>query len=125
MLLKDYYTITSQSTDSESGATLFRISLNGGHEIYKGHFPEKAVSPGVCNLQIMKECAERIVGKELTIKTMAQCKMPAMITPDGTPELTVSVKTEETPDGWQTVASIFNESTTYITFKGLLIPEQQ
>jgi len=125
MLLKDYYTITSQSTDSESGATLFRIKLNGGHEIYKGHFPEKAVSPGVCNLQIMKECAERIVGKELTIKTMAQCKMPAMITPDGTPELTVSVKTAETPDGWQTVASIFNESTTYITFKGLLIPEQQ
>ena len=47
MLLKDYYTITSQSTDSESGATLFRIRLNGGHEIYKGHFPEKAVSPGV------------------------------------------------------------------------------
>lgn len=125
MLLKDYYTITSQSTDSESGATLFRIRLNGGHEIYKGHFPEKAVSPGVCNLQIMKECAERIVGKELTIKTMAQCKMPAMITPDGTPELTVSVKTEETTDGWQTIASIFNESTTYITFKGLLIPEQQ
>ena len=125
MLLKDYYTITSQSTDSESGATLFRIRLNGGHEIYKGHFPEKAVSPGVCNLQIMKECAERIVGKELTIKTMAQCKMPAMITPDGTPELTVSVKTEETADDWQTVASIFNESTTYITFKGLLIPEQQ
>ncbi|MBR4619974.1 MAG: hydroxymyristoyl-ACP dehydratase [Salinivirgaceae bacterium] len=125
MLLKDYYTITSQSTDSESGATLFHIRLNGGHEIYKGHFPEKAVSPGVCNLQIMKECAERIVGKELTIKTMAQCKMPAMITPDGTPELTVSVKTEETADGWQTIASIFNESTTYITFKGLLIPEQQ
>ena len=125
MLLKDYYTITSQSTDSESGATLFRIRLNGGHEIYKGHFPEKAVSPGVCNLQIMKECAERIVGKELTIKTMAQCKMPAMITPDGTPELTVSVKTEETPDGRQTIASIFNESTTYITFKGLLIPEEQ
>ena len=125
MLLKDYYTITSQSTDSESGATLFRIRLNGGHEIYKGHFPEKAVSPGVCNLQIMKECAERIVGKELTIRTMEQCKMPAMITPDGTPELTVSVKTGETADGWQTIASIFNESTTYITFKGLLIPEQQ
>ena len=86
MLLKDYYSIISQSTDEATGAHLFRIKLNGGHEIYKGHFPEKAVSPGVCNLQIMKECAERIVGKELTIKTMAQCKMPAMITPDGTPE---------------------------------------
>ncbi|MBR5642897.1 MAG: hydroxymyristoyl-ACP dehydratase [Salinivirgaceae bacterium] len=124
MLLKDYYSIISQSTDEATGAHLFRIKLNGGHEIYKGHFPEKAVSPGVCNLQIMKECAELIVGKELTIKTMAQCKMPAMITPDGTPELTVSVATAETEGGYQTTASIFNDSTTYITFKGILTPEQ-
>ena len=99
---------------------MFRIRLNPEHEIYQGHFPEKAVSPGVCNLQIMKECAERIVGKELTIKTMAQCKMPAMITPDGTPELTVSVVVSETEGGYQMTASIVNESTTYITFKGIL-----
>ena len=120
MLLKDYYSIISQSTDEATGAQLFRIRLNPEHEIYQGHFPEKAVSPGVCNLQIMKECAERIVGKELTIKTMAQCKMPAMITPDGTPELTVSVVVSETEGGYQMTASIVNESTTYITFKGIL-----
>lgn len=120
MLLKDYYSIISQSADEATGAQLFRIRLNPEHEIYKGHFPEKAVSPGVCNLQIMKECAERIVGKELTIKTMAQCKMPAMITPDGTPELTVSVVVSETEGGYQMTASIVNESTTYITFKGIL-----
>ena len=120
MLLKDYYSIISQSADEATGAQLFRIRLNPEHEIYQGHFPEKAVSPGVCNLQIMKECAERIVGKELTIKTMAQCKMPAMITPDGTPELTVSVVVSETEGGYQMTASIVNESTTYITFKGIL-----
>ena len=120
MLLKDYYSIISQSADEATGAHLFRIRLNPEHEIYQGHFPEKAVSPGVCNLQIMKECAERIVGKELTIKTMAQCKMPAMITPDGTPELTVSVVVSETEGGYQMTASIVNESTTYITFKGIL-----
>ena len=120
MLLKDYYSIISQSADEATGAHLFRIRLNPEHEIYQGHFPEKAVSPGVCNLQIMKECAERIVGKELTIKSMAQCKMPAMITPDGTPELTVSVVVSETEGGYQMTASIVNESTTYITFKGIL-----
>ena len=120
MLLKDYYSIISQSADEATGAQLFRIRLNPEHEIYQGHFPEKAVSPGVCNLQIMKECAERIVSKELTIKTMAQCKMPAMITPDGTPELTVSVVVSETEGGYQMTASIINESTTYITFKGIL-----
>ena len=123
MLLKDYYTITSQSTDRESGATLFRIKLNDGHEIYKGHFPEKAVSPGVCNIQMMKECAERVVGKGLIIKQMSQCKMPAMITPDGTPELSVSTLITETDGGYSLVSSIFNESTTYITFKGTLIAE--
>lgn len=123
MLLINYYNILSQSVDETSGTYIFRIKLNPDHEIYKGHFPEKPVSPGVCNLQIMKECAEQILGHDLTIKEMAQCKMPAMITPDGTPELSVSVAIENTENGYKTVASIFNESTTYITFKGILIPE--
>lgn len=125
MLLKNFYDIQSQSVDESTGAHVFRIRLNPEHEIYKGHFPERPVSPGVCNLQIMKECAERIVGQELTIKEMAQCKMPAMITPDGTPELSVSVSIENVENGYKTVASIYNESTTYITFKGILIPEQK
>lgn len=124
MLLKNYYDILSQSVDETSNAHIFRIRLNPDHEIYKGHFPERPVSPGVCNLQIMKECAERIVGQDLTIKEMAQCKMPAMITPDGTPELSVSVSIENVENGYKTNASIFNESTTYITFKGILTPEQ-
>ncbi len=124
MLLKEYYNVLSQTVDNNNGNNIFRIKLNPEHEIYKGHFPERPVSPGVCNIQIMKECAERIVGKELTIKNMVQCKMPAMITPDGTPELSVSVAIEKNDDGYKTVASIFNESTTYITFKGTLTPEQ-
>ena len=122
MLLKNFYTIISE-TENESGTRIFRLRLNPDHEIYKGHFPEKPITPGVCNIQMMKECAERVVGKELIIKQMSQCKMPAMITPDGTPELSVSTLITETDGGYSLVASIFNESTTYITFKGTLIAE--
>lgn len=122
MLLKDFYTIISEA-ENEFGARIFRLRLNPDHEIYKGHFPEKPITPGVCNIQIMKECAERVVGKGLTIKTMSQCKMPAMIAPDGTPELSVSTLITETDGGYNLVSSIFNESTTYITFKGTLISE--
>lgn len=125
MLLKDFYSVLSQSIDEPTGAQLFRIRLNPEHEIYKGHFPEKPITPGVCNIQMMKECAERVIGKELIIKSMSQCKMPAMITPDGTPELTISVSVTFSDEGYKTVASIFNESTTYITFKGILTPEQK
>lgn len=125
MLLINYYDIISQSVDETSGAHIFRIKLNPDHKIYKGHFPERPVSPGVCNLQIMKECAERILGQDLTIKEMAQCKMPAMITPDGTPELSVSVSIETVETGFKMTASIFNDSITYITFKGILTPEQK
>ena len=58
-LLNDFYTELS-STFSKENETGFKslIRLNPLHEVYKGHFPQVPVAPGVVLVQIIKESQE-------------------------------------------------------------------
>lgn len=89
MLLPDYYTILNRR--SEGDATVFEIALNAACEVYKGHFPEMPVSPGVCNIQMVKECVEEVVGKPLILNYIQQCRLTTLVTPQQHPTVEVRV----------------------------------
>ena len=46
MLLNKYFTIHSVERRDED--TIFHVTLNPNHEIYRGHFQGNPISPGVC-----------------------------------------------------------------------------
>jgi len=56
MVLKDFYTVSG----SEENENIYTTSLkvNGAHEIYKGHFPNRPVTPEVVLMQLFKDEAE-------------------------------------------------------------------
>ena len=74
MLIKDYYTIENVLRP-ENGFVRFEISLNADCQVYEGHFPGEPVSPCVCNIQMIKECAEQVVGKSLLMNNLQQCRL--------------------------------------------------
>lgn len=123
MLLDNFYSIESHTTDEATNTHLFGIKLNPNHCIYNGHFPQRPVTPGVCSIQIIKECIEQVIGSELIIKQMAQCKMPSMITPDQTPNLTLSLQIKESDEGFQASAKLSHLETDCIIFKATLVKE--
>jgi 3-hydroxyacyl-[acyl-carrier-protein] dehydratase len=100
MLLENLYKINKKEA-TESG-TAFYIELNPEHEIYKGHFPGQPVLPGVCSLQIIKECAQEILGTELQYSQMGSCKFNSSIDPvrNNKIQLNISLKPKE-DDGFQ------------------------
>ncbi|MGM9809608.1 MAG: hypothetical protein ACI30J_01905 [Paludibacteraceae bacterium] len=55
----NYYHILSSDITSDEG--MFRVALNADCEVYQGHFPGEPVCPGVCNIQMIKECAEIVL----------------------------------------------------------------
>ena len=120
MLIKDFYTVRKKEV-LEDGSYLYSVSLNPRHEIYKGHFPEKPITPGVCNIQMIKELCEDAVQKPLTFRTVSRCRLTAMVTPDGSPDLEVRIRTE---DGGKTEASIFYGDTTYMTLSGTAVEKK-
>ena len=85
MLLNDFFTITELNADVETLTA--RIALNVKHRIYNGHFPDNPVTPGVVQMQIVKEILETHFKKPLRLKTMSKCKFLQILNPETTPEI--------------------------------------
>ena len=117
MLHDYYYTIKNQQTTGD--ATLFDVALLPDCSVYEGHFPGMPVAPGVCNIQMIKECVERIAGKPLLLESMTQCKFVTMITPAQHRALQVRILSTESEDNRLKVsATIGCDNTDYVIFKG-------
>lgn len=60
----------------------FRVRLNADHAVFAGHFPGNPVLPGVCSLQIVRECASLLAGRPLRYVSIRESKFLSVITPD-------------------------------------------
>jgi 3-hydroxyacyl-[acyl-carrier-protein] dehydratase len=91
MLLKDFYKVEQVEKISEGkyNATVF---LNNAHAIFKGHFPENPVTPGVCMMQIIKELSQDIVESSLLMVSSSNVKFMALINPDTNPRLRLELE---------------------------------
>lgn len=85
-LLTEFYTITSSEPINDTDRAI-KVRLNPQHAVYAGHFPQQPVVPGVCMLQIIKECLEKACKASLQYKQIASCKFLSSINPKETPEL--------------------------------------
>ncbi|MBR9757920.1 MAG: 3-hydroxyacyl-ACP dehydratase [Algicola sp.] len=93
MLLKDFYTI-SQLDVTDHIATA-HITINKDHEVFKGHFPGNPVTPGVCMMQIIKELTQNVVNKTLFMESSSNVKFMAIINPEETPDLVLTLNISE------------------------------
>lgn len=96
-LLSNFYEVTRSEQINETDWVV-QVMLNPQHAIYNGHFPQQPVVPGVCILQIIKECIEKTQQASLQYKHIASCKFLSAINPHETPELKLSlnIKKNET-----------------------------
>ncbi len=93
MLLKDLYKITSfKKEDAILNAS---IHLNKDHEIFKGHFPDNPVMPGVCMIQIIKELTEQALNAELFMEKSSNIKFMLLINPEVHADLSLELKITE------------------------------
>jgi len=111
-LVEDFYDIKDRR--DEETQTVFRVALRPDCKVYEGHFPGAPVAPGVCNIQMILECAEQVAGHPLMLNYISQCRMTKLITPAECPELDVCIQLE----GENLVAGIMNGEEVYLTMKG-------
>jgi len=103
MLLKNrFYTV--ESTSTEGNAHKFVVKIDANHSIFKGHFPQQPVVPGVCTIQMLKECVSDLLGKCIRYTSIPSCKFISSIIPsDDAVELSIVVVNENT---FQAVVSL-------------------
>lgn len=93
MLLNDFYTIESfEQQDKQVDAV---IKIDKTHEIFKGHFPTKPVTPGVCIIQIVKELAEKALDERLFMQKASNIKFKSLINPEENDTLNMQLALKE------------------------------
>ena len=79
MLINDFFFIENkQETENE---LIYSISLNEKHKIYKGHFPNQPIAPGVVLAQIVKELCQNHLNRELKMKSSRNMKFLNVLDP--------------------------------------------
>lgn len=91
MLLQDFYKVEKIDKTGEGKYTA-TVFLNNAHAIFKGHFPDNPVTPGVCMMQIIKELTQDIVGSSLQLVSASNVKFMALINPDINPTLRLELE---------------------------------
>lgn len=112
-MLIDFY--KTEQYKSDGGQINAVIRINPQHDIFKGHFPNNPVTPGVCMLQIFKELAENHLQRKLQIKECSNVKFMALINPGTDPVLELNLALSETESGvFKAKATASFENTTAI-----------
>lgn len=118
MLLKDKFYKVVEETRVDDQNAVYRCELVADCDVYRGHFPEKPVCPGVCNIEMIKECTMMLTGKKLLIKGIKQCRLTAVAAPQVCPVVDVTVCATPIEGGYQVVARIADETQSYMEYKG-------
>ena len=81
MKLTDDFFIIESISETENG---FEAALrtNPEHRIYKAHFPENPITPGVCIIQAAGELLEQKLNCKLYLKTVKNVKFLSVIIPE-------------------------------------------
>ena len=80
MLLDDFYTILKVATTEEQALEV-TVDIHKDHAIFKGHFPNYPVTPGVAMLQIIKNCLESHVKYSLPLQSSSTIKFLSLVNP--------------------------------------------
>lgn len=88
MLKNNLYRIAAENKDEKS----YRLELIPDCMIYRAHFPEQPITPGVCIIQIASELLTDLYSLTFELSFVSNAKYLAVINPQETPELTYTFK---------------------------------
>lgn len=117
MVLKgDFYKVKEKSAAENKVSAV--IELNIAHEIYKGHFPQQPIVPGVLQIQILKELLEELVGKKLQMSDGDNIKFTGMIIPEKSPVINIELSYQDKENELVVDARMFFGETVFTKYKG-------
>lgn len=91
----------------------FDVTINPDHVIFEGHFPERAILPGVTMVEIFRRATELASGKKLRMRSSKSLKFLKMIEPAQTTQLNLSLSLTSDEEGLSAKGELSNENGVY------------
>jgi 3-hydroxyacyl-[acyl-carrier-protein] dehydratase len=117
-LLENFYAEINSTDLSAENTFTATVELNPSHKIYKGHFPEIPVAPGVTLIQMVQEILAKKIDHSLTLKEGSNIKFLAMINPLKENNITISYTILQKDNEVDVTANISGKEIIYVKFKG-------
>lgn len=89
-----FRTISLDRRDDGFGAL---VEISSDHPVYRGHFPGRAVVPGVFTMAVVRECASTALGRAVSYAAVKECKFVTALLPEA--GLTVTLDFTISEDG--------------------------
>ena len=108
------------ATKTEENRIDFTVELNPQHDIYRGHFPHKPITPGVCSLQMIRELLEVHFQVKLRLKKADNIKFAGMIDPHqvNVVNFKITISPEQFSEILSVKASIESSDNVFCKFTG-------
>lgn len=97
------------------------VKINSAHPVFKGHFPQMPVVPGVCQVQMIKELLEENTGTNTMMINGDNIKFTGMILPDKSPVVNLEINFTKTENIYTVDAKLFFGEQTFTKYKGKFI----
>ncbi|MDR0829565.1 MAG: hypothetical protein LBN95_05585 [Prevotellaceae bacterium] len=110
-LFENFYKIINQDISDEKAE--FRVALNAENFIYKSHFPNNPITPGVFLFQIIVELFGVVQGKNFEIKMLKSIKFTAPLSPVEFPEVDFLLSFTKNENFWQVKAIVKENETVF------------
>lgn len=78
-LLNSFFSVKEQ--ENNAAGAVYKIELDKEHFIYKAHFPDNPITPGVCIIQIAQELTGLHIDKQLFLTAVNNIKFVQVISP--------------------------------------------
>jgi 3-hydroxyacyl-[acyl-carrier-protein] dehydratase len=116
MPLNDFFTY--RIIESAPGTIKSRVTVDVGHPLYKGHFPQQPVTPGVVLLEIIRVVISSVFKKNLMLESAKEIKFMAAVLPDQVSEMDLNIEYIESGGKINTNCIISEKDRIYAKLKG-------
>lgn len=122
LLENNFYKINNVQRSQEGKQAIFDVTLLDDCPVYEGHFPGRPISPGVCNIGMIQECARLLAeAPDMHLCSIKVCRLTAVAAPHICPSLAVDITLTPADEAYTVQAQIADpEGTVYMTLKGTL-----
>lgn len=113
MFKDELFTIISEERNDNKAD--FTIRLNREHPIYSGHFPDNAITPGVCIVQMAVDLFSHLMQEEYRLLRAKNVKFLQIIRPDEHETVCYQLTWEALEDNAYAVKAVVNNGDTVFT----------
>lgn len=99
----------------------FSSKVNPSHNVFKGHFPDNPVVPGVCTMAMIKDCCAIALSRGVKYDYIKEVKFLSAIIPTIHSELLVEIELKSVNDQINLTAKVVYGEKIMLKLKGTII----